>query len=273
MEAATPEMRVKITPLPNLVREGAWKTELLHSHQHHRLIWVTRGQGQMTFSASRRAYGPYQLICIPAHSPYSFEVRPANFGFVVDIPFIDEFKIPPHPFSLKLSKVAEQRKCASLIDTLQSELNLAKEYGFDDLSTLALSYQMGLFSVWLERTAREQDVWNTLYTPAQNIVLRYCKLLQTEMGNGKNVAGFAKLLRVTPTYLTRCCKNTLNRSAHEILNECVQHRARLLLATPKTPIKQIASDLGFTSAAYFTRSFQSMTGQTPSDYRSTLSLA
>ncbi|MGV6839051.1 MAG: helix-turn-helix domain-containing protein [Planktomarina sp.] len=272
MEIA-PEKRVIITPLPNLVRDGAWKTELLHSKPHHRLIWITRGQGQMTFSASRRAYGPYQLVCIPAHSPYSFEVRPSNFGFVVDIPFIDQFKIPPHPFSLKLSKVAEQRKCASLIDTLQSEINLARDYGFDDLSTLALDYQIGLFSVWLERTAREQTVWDNLYTPAQSLVQRYCRLLQTEMGKGQNVAGFAKMLRVTPTYLTRCCKTTLNRSAHDILNECLQHRARLLLGATKTPIKQIASDLGFTSAAYFTRSFQSMTGQTPSDYRTALEIA
>jgi AraC-like DNA-binding protein len=33
------------------------------------------------------------------------------------------------------------------------------------------------------------------------------------------------------------------------------------------PIKDIASSLGFASAAYFTRAFQNHTGRTPSQFR------
>jgi AraC-like DNA-binding protein len=40
-----------------------------------------------------------------------------------------------------------------------------------------------------------------------------------------------------------------------------------MLRDSKTPVRQIAGDLGFGSAAYFSRAFQNHTGLTPSQFR------
>jgi len=40
-----------------------------------------------------------------------------------------------------------------------------------------------------------------------------------------------------------------------------------MLAETKIPVGRIAAELGFNSAAYFTRAFQHLTGRSPSAFR------
>ena len=63
------------------------------------------------------------------------------------------------------------------------------------------------------------------------------------------------------------CRITCGRSALQILNDRVIYEARLRLRETSTPVGEIARALGFSSAAYFTRSFTSSTGMTPTAFR------
>src|SRR5690606_21208239 len=77
-------------------------------------------------------------------------------------------------------------------------------------------------------------------------------------------------LGVTPTHLTRCCKAACGRPASALLQDRRLFEARRLLAETRIPINHIALSLGFASAAYFTRAFQHLTGQSPSAFRRSL---
>ncbi len=97
--------------------------------------------------------------------------------------------------------------------------------------------------------------------------MRYTALLEREFRSGRGVADYAAALGVTPTHLTRCCKQACGRPASALLHDRVIFEARRLLAETSLPVGQIARDLGFTSPAYFTRAFQHQTGKTPSAFR------
>ncbi len=81
------------------------------------------------------------------------------------------------------------------------------------------------------------------------------------------MAHFARLLGVTPTHLSRCCNETCGRPAHALLSDRVLYEARMMLKETTRPIHEIAAELGYGSAAYFTRSFQKATGRTPTAFR------
>ncbi|MEZ5912190.1 MAG: helix-turn-helix transcriptional regulator [Paracoccaceae bacterium] len=83
------------------------------------------------------------------------------------------------------------------------------------------------------------------------------------------VADYASALGVTPTHLTRVCNKTCGRSAHDLLQDRVLFEARRMLAETKLPVKDVSAQLGFASAAYFTRAFQHRTGKTPTQFRRT----
>ena len=64
------------------------------------------------------------------------------------------------------------------------------------------------------------------------------------------------------------CQQTVGKSASQLLADRIHFEARRLLRETKRPIKDIADELGFASAAYFTRAFSKSAGMPPSSFRS-----
>jgi AraC family transcriptional regulator, transcriptional activator of pobA len=81
------------------------------------------------------------------------------------------------------------------------------------------------------------------------------------------VAALAAPLGITPTQLNRVCRRVLGTSALDVLHARLLLEAQRDLAYTSMSVKEIALDLGFGDAAYFTRFFQRRAGCTPTEYR------
>ena len=80
---------------------------------------------------------------------------------------------------------------------------------------------------------------------------------------------YAKLLNLSPTHLNRVVRKVTGSSTHDlIMLRMIDEARRALVFTPAS-IQQIADNLGFTDAAYFSRCFRKRTGLTPRVYRET----
>jgi len=124
--------------------------------------------------------------------------------------------------------------------------------------------------VFIERQLTDHPPKDTMAraaTTSARLVAAYTDLVERDFASGKGVSNYAASLGVTPTHLTRCCNQTCGKSAISVLQDRILFEARALLQTTKMPVKDIATLLGFSSAAYFTRSFQGETKQTPSAFR------
>jgi AraC-like DNA-binding protein len=128
---------------------------------------------------------------------------------------------------------------------------------------------MGLLGVWLERQVERSAGEFGPPDAARRLVGRYAALLERDFRSGMGVADFAQALGVTPTHLTRCCRQASGRPASALLHDRLIFEARRLLTETSLPVWQIAGSLGFTSAAYFTRAFHNRTGKSPSAFRRT----
>ena len=80
-------------------------------------------------------------------------------------------------------------------------------------------------------------------------------------------AALAAQLGITPTQLNRACQQVLGRQAQAVLHARLLLQAQRELAYTDLGIKQIALELGFADAAYFTRFFRRGTGSAPSAWR------
>ena len=67
--------------------------------------------------------------------------------------------------------------------------------------------------------------------------------------------------------LSRRMKSILGISPSEFMREVRMHKACTMLADTSLPVSDIAFSCGFTDPKYFARTFRTVTGQTPSDYR------
>ncbi len=238
-----------------------WRTEAMRSHDTPRLIHITKGQGRITINGLTNGYGPNNLIFIPPNSMYGTEVGPTVFAQMLTLPNTGDW--PDEPFHLRLRDVVSQKELQSYYDSIERELKPTGDMR-------AALCHFGLLTIFVERQLQARDpnaVDARRNSAAAKLVARYTHLIARDYRKDRDVSDYATEIGVTPTHLTRCCKQTCDRSALDLLNDRIHFEACSMLRDTRTPIQDIAKSLGFQSAAYFTRSFQNKSGQTPSDFR------
>ena len=259
------KQQLSLHPVAQSAGQGRWRTEAMRAHAAPRLLFITRGSGRITVAGLTSGYGPNNLVFIPARVMYGFEVGPMTQGLMLQVPAAIASEWPEDPVHLRLRDVVAQKEITSLFDNLERELK-SRRPGHDR----AALYHLGLLSVFVARQLddRQPDPADLrARSAAARLVAAYTDLVERDFRTGKGVGDFARDLGVTTTHLTRSCRLTCNRSALALLNERIIYEARLMLRDSRRPVQDIARDLGFSSPAYFTRSFQARAGMTPSDFR------
>lgn len=254
-----------LVPIAQNPQMGRWRTEAMRSHATPRLLFIGKGYGRITVAGLTSGYGPNNLIFIPAHTMYGFDVGPAVFGQMLTIPNAMAAEWPDEPVHLRMRDVGAQKEFTQIIDGLERELNSDK-----DAHSRAALYHLGLLSVYFERqlTSRPEDSsGNLTETSSARLVAAFSDLIERDYRASKSIAGYADELGVTPTHLTRCCKKTCGKSALGLLTDRIHYEACIMLRDTKQPVQDIASELGFKSPAYFSRAFQARAGRSPSAFR------
>jgi AraC-like DNA-binding protein len=255
----------RIVLIPRLASGGRWRIEAMRSLREPLLLWFTQGAGRVTIAGATRGYGAHNAVFIPAGVMHGFEMTGRVFGTAVFFGRDHGLPLPDAPQHLRVRETAAQQEIGGILDSATRELEAARP----GAERAALHY-LGLLSVWMDRQIALAAAEGTAAPPrdaARRLAERYARLLERNFNSAMGVADFAAALGVTATHLTRACKAASGRAAHELLQDRVLYEARRLLAETDMPVKQVAAQLGFGSAAYFTRSFRSHTGQTPSDFR------
>lgn len=245
--------------------QGRWRTEAMRSHASPRLLYFTKGQGRITIAGLTSGYGPNNLIFVPARTLYGYEIGPLVFGQMLTIPQAMAAEWPEDAVHLRLRDVIAQKEITAQFDALERELG-SQQSG----ASRAAHHHLGLLAVQFARLLDrpgDEAMDHRAETAAARLSAAYSDLVERDFRSPKGVAAYARELGVTPTHLTRCCRQTCGRSALAMLNDRKLYEARVLLRSTPTPVKDIAAALGFGSAAYFTRNFQAHTGQTPSGFR------
>lgn len=253
---------VRAVSLQSLLQRGAWRMETPHSSDRARLYWVTKGQGRVTTHGVTRGFSQHTAIYLPARTMYSFDVPPHIFGTRVCFPTDLHSQLPDEVQLLRVKDSKQQAELTQVLDQLATEVRNASSGWY----AAARSYA-ALTAVQLDRLQATCSVSVGIVGTSQRIVEGYTALIEERLTQGLTVADFAQKLGITPTHLTRVCREVTGKTASNLLHERVIAEARRMLEDTEIPIRQIAHDLGFGSAAYFTRAFGQRTGVTPSTAR------
>lgn len=248
--------------ISRLAAAGRWRVEAMRSLSEPCFLWFTKGQGRITISGVTRGYTANNAIFIPAGVMHGFEAGPAVFGTAVFLGRNCDVTLPKAPVHLRIREVHAQQELNVLLDSILREMD-----SNTPAHERATRHYLGLMGVWIERQAKKARSETPKPDATRRLVARYTALLERDFRNGMGVAEFAAALGVTPTHLTRCCNAACGRSASALLQDRRIFEARKLLAETRIPVGRIADELGFNSAAYFTRAFQHLTGKSPSAFR------
>lgn len=256
--------QLRLVAIPRLAAGGRWRVEAMRSISEPMLLWFTKGQGRITIAGVTRGYTANNAIFVPAGVMHGFEVGPQVFGTAVFFGRDCDVTLPTVPLHLRIRETNAQQELNVTLDAILREMD--SENPAHDRAT---RHYLGLLGVWLERQAKKAAPDTARPDAAKRLVARYATLLERDFRTGMGVAEFAAALDVTPTHLTRCCKQTCGRPASALLHDRLIFEARRLLTETDLPVGLIAGSLGFNSPAYFTRAFQHQVGKSPSAFRRT----
>ncbi len=231
----------------------------------HLLLWTTRGQGRIIYDGLQRGLGPHNALFLPAGTLFSLDMGTQCFGQAVQINPDAQLGFPDEVHHLRVRDVHDQGDLSGQIDNLQREYTSGLAFHDE-----ALRAQAGLISVWLRRQIIDTPPPGKRKPAAERLVAAFCALVVRDFCTGAPMSDYAKALGVTPTHLTRSCRQCCGLSAAEILTQRSLHEARRLIVETNLPLKVIGQMLGFGSAAYFSRFVQQHTGQPPSALRNPL---
>lgn len=253
---------IRIQTIAQLGRGASWRLNMLHDRPQHLLLWVTKGQGLATVRGRRRGVGVHNALFLPANTLFSLDLGAQGFGQALTFPASTPIPLPRGPMHLRVRDVSAQSELTGLIEAMQREVSAARPHMGE-----ALDAYGALVGVWLRRHAVGDGSGLPDEKASDRLVGRFADMVAQEFRSGRPMADYATALDVTPTHLSRVCRERLGRTASDILTERVVYEARLLLTGTELPIQDIARHLGFSSPAYFTRFVQHHTGAPPSALR------
>ncbi|MGH1465317.1 MAG: helix-turn-helix domain-containing protein [Cognatishimia sp.] len=239
----------------------SWTLELVHRQPTNLLLWATRGQGVVNLHGVRRGFSTHNALFVPANQLWAIEIGRQTLGQAVFIPSAASGAFPEQCHLLRVQDGLVQSELTGLIEDMRRELTQNRPYVEE-----ATAAHAHLLAIWLRR-----QIQNTLPHKKEKagvrLVRRYCDLLAQNFETGQSMGDYANALEVTPTHLTRVCRQTAGMTAAELAVQCTLYAARSKLINETSSFKKISESLGFGSAPYFTRFILQHCGATPSELR------
>lgn len=114
---------------------------------------------------------------------------------------------------------------------------------------------------------RSQSTERQQHTRQEDIFNRFLELVNKYAVRERSIAFYADWLFLTPRYLSTLVRQASGRTVMDWVNEAVMQEAKLMLRHTDKLVYQIADELNFPNASFFSKYFRRMAGMTPNDYR------
>lgn len=128
-----------------------------------------------------------------------------------------------------------------------------------------------LLNILLHRVARLDHTLSGKAAPPpkdRHLAQNFQLILEDSFREIRTIPEYARLLHVSPTLLNRAVKASTGQTPAGLLRERQVLEAKRLLSHSTLTSQQIAYELNFADASYFSKFFQKATGITPSNFRS-----
>ena len=243
------------------VRNISAQLRLDGANGYNKYIFIKKGSGKCMIDGITQGFGTNTVIYVPDHCPHHIDLGVNTHAYAIAIPVEMDFNLPADPVILSLDTANDITTMDQMFDAAVQEYNSG-----NTAAQMAIYSYTGLVTVNVTRLlAQKQEC--TKKTAAHRLMRKFSYLVEDQFFTGKGLDHYARTLGVTSTHLTRVCQQLNGQSASQFIQERIISEARRLLLVSNRKVQDIAEDLGFRSAAYFTRFFSTRLGMSPKEFR------
>lgn len=246
-----------------------------HRHDFYNLIYVKHGSGTHDIDFKRFIVEPNQMFFMNDGQVHEWDLSEDTIGYtlffkkeffeVVEkslslqaLPFFNNGSndVPLVVFSDEQSKTIE-----SLFEEIIKELQMNQPYKDSQVKSLLkliLVHSIRIYQPIFKGNGNTLNV---------SKIRLFENLIEIHYKNLKSVKDFAGKLNISANYLNAVCKETIGRTAGEMIRDRVILEAKRLLLHSSISVCEAAYYLGYDDCSYFIRLFKKDVGHTPEKFR------
>ena len=134
--------------------------------------------------------------------------------------------------------------------------------------TLLIESVLGAILIWLARSASQRALGDMRETARKGEHFpNFCQLIEENYATHQPVSYYARRLGITAAHLNALCRQTVGKSALELIHERMTLEAKRNLVYTSMTISIVSYTIGFSDPAYFTRFFKRQVGLSPKEFR------
>ncbi len=269
-------------PTPDMVHcESIASRSRLHNwhikpHQHNglfQILYLQNGNARIQLDDHHSVMRAGQVLMVPQVCIHGFEFDRNALGHVLTLayPLINKLTTQ---MGDGLAALTAPRLHALGDDEESNHVRMAfsaldSEYrGTAPHRDLLMEALLGAILIWLTRHAMQAlPAQHKEAAKGSRHFARFCELLEESYGKHYSVAQYAKAIGITSAHLNLLCRQTVDKSALELIHERVLLEAKRNLVYTSMTISEVSYAIGFSDPAYFTRFFKRGVGLSPKDFR------
>ncbi len=245
----------------------SWR-EIDYTPSYNKFYYIMEGEGWLQIGEEIFYPKPGQLFMMPAGIKQSYSYVNENVftkywchfnAFIGDANLFDIIKIP-YFIDGSDSRYLNERFSA-----------LVEHYGRDDLtaSIRMKSVLLDILAYYIESMA-EDDIYMVATTSVEKLshVIEY---IDSHLSDNLSVEDLANRVHFHPNYFSRLFHNQIGCSPIQYISKRRLDKAKALLSSTAMTVTEIAESTGFKDVFYFSKTFKSSTGLSPTEYKSTRS--
>ncbi len=262
-----------IKRLEELVGEFEF-TSKPHRHDFYNILFISNGSGTHSIDFVTYDVKPYSIFFLTPGQVHSWALSKNITGFTIF--FTPTFylmdsndkKLLDIPFFHSLNN----EPCLYLnYDSDSSIVNAIEEIFFENNknengSNVVIRAYLDIIMTKLSRYYRR--VWVSRQSSQATYQIRELEsLIEKYFKKLKLPREYSDLMNLSPKHLNDICKDGLNKTVGDLIQQRVLLESKRLLAYSSKNISEIADELNFSDKSYFIRFFKKYTGLPPEQFR------
>jgi AraC family transcriptional regulator, transcriptional activator of pobA len=251
-----------------------WKIKQ-HIHTSlFQIFCIEKGSGKLLVENKELKFKDACLMVIPENTLHGFEYEEKIQGTVltISVSFLEQlFKLNPK-ITFELGKLrilntnentAEFQFIISLIEKIREEIFCYLPEREIMLQSLFTTFLTSIFRI-TQAQNEEKIIHNQR---SLSIFKLFVDRIKETKKPQKTITEYANEIKITPIHLNRICQNIAQKTATQVVNDFFVGEAQKLLRHTSLSISEVAYQLNFEDAAYFSRLFKKHTGKSPKGFR------
>lgn len=255
--------------------EGKDMVHELHRHDFYFILALKKGFGNHEIDFIGYDITDYSVFIVRPGQVHKLALKSDSIGYMIQ--FNTEFYHPVENEPNIMLQKASTKNFYQLNEANFSRLNILAESIFNEYKNRPEEYQEVIKSNLRILFIELMRLRNKTNNPTENKDLyvqerleEFLQLLELNIASEKQVSQYADMLHLSNYQLNSITKQTLGKTASELINEQIILESKRYLLATSNQVNQIAFHLGYEDVSYFSRFFKKHTGYSPEAFRQKL---